>query len=338
LGGKDVRLRVDSGTRYIIKRKPSAASTALFSVERQGKFELSAPSNAALIIDGGAEWPSGNPAAGNTETNTGIAADEPLIYIEGDIGDQGMLRLKNGVFLQNNDRKVGMGNGGAIQALGSFEIEGGVITGNRADNGGGIFVGTDHNNYSIIHRISGGTITKNTARHMGGGLILDLNGQVSLQMLGGIIEENRAVSRATLSSAVCNGFGGGIFIPGPNMPVEFDMRGGIIRNNVSASGFGNGVAMDYMWYPPSVFTMRGSAQITGNDVYLAKSDCFITIGGTLTASRAANITLEGTLASGVSQKILEASNSGMMSANYGKFSAAPYNITTTGNTGYARAP
>jgi hypothetical protein len=225
-----------------------------------------------------------------------------LIYVRGS-STVDKLTINAGAVLQNNDRTGTDYFGGAVECSGSFEMNGGAITRNRTSGfGGGVYF---RKNYTYARAINGGSINNNDAGLSGGGFMLDLAGECRITMTGGEIRENRARGKegdGNLVNANCDGFGGGVFIPGPSisLPIshssEFIMSGGVILNNISASGLGNGVVIDRKWTPVPRFVMTSQARIVNNDVYLSRTnssmnDCTIEIGGTLLNSPAAEITV-----------------------------------------------
>ncbi|MDR1287320.1 MAG: hypothetical protein LBK08_06900 [Treponema sp.] len=289
---RSVSLTVEAGSKYVIKRDgPSGGNSpwSVFDIGPSGVLELGAPAGSALIVDGGAVWSGGTPAAAGVVSNTGITSDSALVYVD---STPGLFRLKSGAVLQNNDR-ITAGNGGGVECVGGFEMSGGSVTFNRtAGSGGGIYFYTNAPGGAAMERtISGESgISGNSAGLSGGGLMFGTYG-VKLTMQGGYISGNRARGLPGGVSPLCNGYGGGVFIPSASsssIPVNvFDMRGGEISGNYSDSGTGSGIVVDKMWFLGPEFSMGGGAYIGGgNDIYLSHNSGYdralITVSANLT--------------------------------------------------------
>ena len=111
---------------------------------------------------------------------------------------------------------------------GYFTLRDGVIKGNNAVNGGGVYVGNDWDNFTML----GGAITSNVASSCGGGIYLenttadDFSNGSSMKILGGSITHNKAAK------------GGGIYFFGD----EFDLCGvTVIRDNSNTDNAQNNV-------------------------------------------------------------------------------------------------
>lgn len=170
--------------------------------------------------------------------------------------------LLGGTLITGNQADNG---GGVYISAGSLAIKGAVISGNEAtDYGGGIY-----NDGGSVTFYSG-SIESNSAHWYGGGVF---NNSGSFEMKdGACIKENSAsnVSDVTLSD------GGGVFVYGGS----FTMSGGTISGN-STSGKGGAV---YVF--DGAFSVGGSVSIpygTGNDVFL-ESDQTISIAASLTST------------------------------------------------------
>jgi hypothetical protein len=284
--GHFTRLTVPSNTRYVISRVEGSsvdpADAPVFDIESGGIFEMGAPGVSRLVVDGGRQ--------------SGVESKAALVYVVGDSAAQGLFRLTGGGELRNNKRQIG--DGAAVETSGGLvHIAGGLITGNVAasGSGGALFCGGNPTHPDRArHRISGGLITDNEASYSGGGVMLGYNSSVKLTMTGGEISGNKAYGIEIANVSPNMGYGGGIFIPANTVSpmtdrTTFDMQGGIIRDNISGSGLGHGVAMDHRsWDMPPVFTLGGTARIVNNDVNLhyyltsllvATEDCVITVTG-----------------------------------------------------------
>jgi predicted outer membrane repeat protein len=122
-------------------------------------------------------------------------------------------------------------NGGGVS--GDITMSGGKISGNTANNGGGV---------SGTLTMNGGEISSNTSS-LGGGVYV--NGNHTITMNGGEISYNTASTN-----------GGGVYVDGDN--TTFTMNGGEISYN-TASTSGGGVYV----YRGTTFTMNGG-EISGN--------------------------------------------------------------------------
>jgi hypothetical protein len=323
---------VPADSAYIIKRIVDATQ-AMFNVKNGGTLEIIASAGSQLILDGGAIWsdPAG-PAGG--ASNSGVTSNQALVYVATGFYETKFILGPN-VILRNNDRKTTPGdyhNGGAIEVRGSFVMNGGLITSNRTSgNGGAVFL---HNNNKDA-RITGGAITGNDAGLSGGGIMLGYSTGISkLIMTGGLISENRANGKISgFVSSSLGGYGGGIFIPGVDTTSStnsFQMTGGTIQNNISASGKGNGIVVDLnnTGGAAPVFSIGGTASLVGNDVLLhvdpSRPAPKITVNGPFNPSTAVLVTLDnyGLLPTEVL--------AGSFGPYLSRFTAAPYNIDSSG--------
>jgi hypothetical protein len=121
--------------------------------------------------------------------------------------------------------------------------------------------------------------------------------------------------------------GGGVNVLGVSSNVaEFTMSGGTIFGNTAVDG--GGVAI----FEYTQFIMSGGAKVdTNNPVHLA-SNRYITIGGTLTGTEiVANIVPSNSVAG--TQLLDPASPSGLVSANYQRFTVNGISAGTSGGLG-----
>jgi len=133
----------------------------------------------------------------------------------GGIYNSGFLNIDGGV-ISGNEAVEG---GGIYCYSGSVLLKNGIIANNKAKNAGGIYVYQE----SIL-TIEGGTITNNTASNQGGGIVswTSTSDTPTINMLGGEISSNTAKES------------GGIHLPSGT----FNMSGGIIKNNTATSHSG----------------------------------------------------------------------------------------------------
>ena len=167
---------------------------------------------------------------------------EENITLHGHSQNSGFLVYVNGgIFLMNPGSSI-IGNsrtGVVVSPRGTFEMNGGTISGNTASEGAGVFVSRD-----IVGKgrftMRDGTISDNTATRSGGGVLVG----DEFEMIGGTISGNSAL------------YGGGVFIAQNG---DFTMRGGTITGN-TAREWGGGVYMEGIYN--SRFTKTGGT-ITG---------------------------------------------------------------------------
>ncbi len=141
------------------------------------------------------------------------------------------------------------GRGGAIVNNGTLKIQNGIISGNKAKEGGAV---ANLNSGSLT--VSGGTITQNETFQYGGGGIVNLGGTVTIS--GGTICKNVSAMN-----------GGGIWSNG-----TLNISGGTITENVAGNGQnGGGIS-----YSGGSLELSGSPVITDNTAQSGgKNDLYI---------------------------------------------------------------
>ena len=160
--------------------------------------------------------------------------------------------------ITGNKAQDAKGRGGGVYVYsgsGTFNMYGGSITGNTANSyGGGVYV--DGGGFTMSGGTIGGTKTgeTNTATYGGGGVYAKAN----FEMTGGSITGNNAA------------YGGGVCV---SKNGSFEMSGSSCITNNKADSYGGGVNINYA---SATFTMKGGS-ITGNNAY--KSDYISTFGG-----------------------------------------------------------
>lgn len=106
------------------------------------------------------------------------------LYVE----DGGKAEIKDGVTITGFKN----GNIGPVVSDGELTMSGGEISGNKAKNGGGVYIHAAFRSFTM----TGGTIKGNTATENGGGVYVDGNGPLNMQgnftMSGGTITKNKA--------------------------------------------------------------------------------------------------------------------------------------------------
>jgi predicted outer membrane repeat protein len=134
---------------------------------------------------------------------------------------------------------IALGNGGGIylNTTGSLSLSGGSVTGNHAQNGGGMYAAAQMT-------LSGGTISNNQASVNGGGVYATKAVTMSLTVItgntatlnGGGVLYNSALTTWTMNSGsisenIAHGDGGGFYGMGARM--KFVMNGGTISYNLA---------------------------------------------------------------------------------------------------------
>ena len=184
--------------------------------------------------------------------------------------------------ITGNKAQDAKGRGGGVYVYsgsGTFNMYGGSITGNRATgDGGGVYKSGSNSSFNMY----GGSITGNTANSYGGGVYVDGGG---FTMSGGTIGGTKTGETNTATYG-----GGGVYAK-----ANFEMTGGSITGNETNRGGGVYVT------GKGSFTMSASADgqnipsITGNNatengggVYVVgSSSTFEMTGGTITGNNAA---------------------------------------------------
>ena len=164
--------------------------------------------------------------------------------------------------ITGNKAQDAQGRGGGVYVYsgsGTFNMYGGSITGNRATgDGGGVCV--DCGKFTMSASADGQnipSITGNNATENGGGMYV-VGSSSTFEMTGGTITGNNAA------------YGGGVCV---SKNGSFEMSGSSCITNNKADSYGGGV---HISYASATFTMKGGS-ITGNNAY--KSDYISTFGG-----------------------------------------------------------
>lgn len=231
---------------------------------------ISISSSGALTIDGVKTGDDENPAwsglvlDGNKNGADGVADTDDDKTAQGIKVSSGFLRLKGGAIRDFHYSPSSNAYGAGVYCSSNIFMEGGVISNNKCNSGGGIYVsgGKFTMNDGIIMDCNGengggvyvtdgnftmndGTISGNTATEKGGGIYINGNnlyGVGSATITGGVIMGNSA-----------NDSGGGIRVAGSsssyNGKAYLNMTGGVIKGNSAASNGGaisNASAVIYM--------------------------------------------------------------------------------------------
>ena len=147
-------------------------------------------------------------------------------------------------------------------------MNGGTISDNTADYGGGLYI------YDSTFTMSVGTITDNTATNGGGGVYVNNS---TFNMSDGTISDNTATK----------GNGGGMYIWGIN-DFTFDANGCTFTDN-DAAEYGGGVYIT-AWGTVTMTdcTVSGNTAKYGGGVYVTGSDCTFTLEGNTVSDNTAS--------------------------------------------------
>ena len=203
-----------------------------------------------LIVDGG--------------STSNVTAARALIAVS-----KGKLTLGSGVVVRNNNNITTNGAGGGVCVIGgNLEINGGTISGNTANSGGGIaMVNAD----AYTTTFKSGSITGNSATKAmftgGGGAVYIAAG--SFIMTGGSMENNRAAS------------GGAIYLT-PSGHCSFTLKNGTISGNTAT--YGGGICA------MSADLAFSGGSVTGNTATADGGGVYETTGSTIHVSGSINIT------------------------------------------------
>jgi len=162
----------------------------------------------------------GNSGMAGTLTITGNNKPNSQSLIS--VNNFGCMEMNNGVTIR--DSRGTHGGGVSVESDGCFIMNGGIITGNKADMGGGVYIGG-----GSFYK-SGGSITKNEATQGGGVHVtefLGIPGYFSMDD-GGSITGNKAEQ------------GGGVYITGAESGLVM-VGGSISGNTATAENAGGGV-------------------------------------------------------------------------------------------------
>lgn len=153
---------------------------------------------------------------------------------------------------------------------GTFNMYGGTICGNSANDGGGVFIRENGGTFNMF----GGTISGNKAQNCGGGV----NNRGMFNMYGGVIEYNSA----TPETKYTFWGGGGIAIYANG---NGTLSGGEIRNN-SSTVRGGGILILYgndtgtkNVSLTGISVINNTATTGGGGIYFDNSNVTVTLGG-----------------------------------------------------------
>jgi len=200
------------------------------------------------------------------EMNGGIICDNINWGVSTDNEWDGQVFIMNGGTISDNGNNSGSGTSGVHIGQGTFTMNDGLISGNKAGgvvvyNNGGKFImkkgriinnrikyyGSSGGGVGILYGtfiMDGGEISGNEATDGGGVSVV----HASFIMNGGTISGNKAES-----------WGGGVFVAGDNS--SFTMNGGVIAGNTSERFGGGGVGL----YSEATFTKTGKSIIYGEN-------------------------------------------------------------------------
>ena len=209
------------------------------------------------------------PSKGNDYKHLQVQRDARLI-LEGKITLQGTdygsnsqyaLYVENGGEAEIKDDVTITGfknsNIGPVVSDGNLTMSGGEISGNKAKNGGGVYIHAAHR----IFTMTGGTIKGNIATEHGGGVYVNADGYYNMYgnftMIGGRIEGNTADK------------GGGVFTHGSfTMDKKKGGTGGTITKN-TATNDGKAVMLDhhFYWKAGEIKDNLGSGSVIGGNTH-----------------------------------------------------------------------
>lgn len=235
--------------------------------------------------------PQSDELTGGIEVNGGILAMQEGSSITGNRAQYGGGVLFRGgeLFMHpsssitNNQAVYG---GGIAVFGGELDIQHAVIEGNRATNGGGVFVGPD----SSLMMGHGSEIVRNTGNRGGGINVSGYN--AAFDMTGGTIGSNLQIRNGQQRGA-------GVFL---GAGAVFNMTGGIIQDhhalNTGSNNASHGTGGVFITGEGTVFNMSGDAHITnatstwngqGGAVHVREGAMFNMSGNSLISASLASI-------------------------------------------------
>ena len=161
------------------------------------------------------------------------------------------------------------GNGGGVSVekndtqQGKFKMEGGTISNNTAQYGGGVFVAED-----CTFEMTGGTISGNPAGKDGGGVYVN----------GGTF----TMENGTISGNTATGSGGGVYVKSG----KFTMNNGSAISENTATGNGGGVFVNSGTLTMENSTISNNTAQYGGGVFVAESCTFGMTTGTISSNSA----------------------------------------------------
>jgi hypothetical protein len=290
--GKTVALEGYSGRTVRVSRGPGYTGK-LFTV----------PSGGSLVLGGGRNRGRGTLVLDGESAATA----DPLIEVIG-----GSLTLNSGAELRNNDRPGANGGGVAVDG-GTFTMTGGTVSGNKANNGGGVHV-TGGGAFTM----TGGTISGNTASNDGGGASVDHG---TFTMYGGNITGNTVtvysagglalnagtftIYGGSISGNIARNNGGGVMLTGyelysgyiPAARGRLTMYGGSISRNTSANGSGGGIVLqgnvEFTLYGGTISGNKANSGYGGGIFFNDGDSRFTMEGGTVSGNMASGYSSRG---------------------------------------------
>lgn len=303
LNGHSITKTSESGTFAGVIKVESGSSFTLCDCNGSGKIThaenktgrgvcvgSSDPQQASFIMYGGTI--SGNRI--NRQDGAGVGVQNASFkmyggtisenHVEGNANYGGGVAVHtSGKFIMYGgeiSRNTSDADSGGVGVVGSsFEMHGGIISGNNAAIGGGVCL------WNNSFTLSGGTISGNTAKD-GGGVYFSAWDSNTLTISDAVeISGNSAAN------------GGGVYLNSQDLSVTGGSS--IINNNATGSGGG-------VYFKGDTFNVSGNVSITGNkkgdtstgsgadnNVYLPDGKTII-VGGALTGSNKIGVTTENT--------------------------------------------
>ena len=182
--------------------------------------------------------------------NSGMGGNNAaLVTVSG-----GVLNMKTGANITGNQNSTASDSGGVRLNSGTFNMEGGTISGVRGTSGGGVYVNGG------TFTMSGGEISGNSVSGTG-----IRGGGVNVESSGIFIMDGGKISNNTASSTSGSSFlGVGVYNAGTFTMSDGEISGNSVSNANFSNFYGGGV------YNEGTFTMTGG-EISGNSVDLTSS-------------------------------------------------------------------
>jgi hypothetical protein len=237
--GKTYTITVNGTVSVLASDGSTFGAVTGITVNIEGSGTLTLSNNGSVLDIGANQTVIAKDVTLRGRTNN----DRPLV-----VNLSGTFRMEGNASITGNtsDRE-----GGGVLNWGTFIMESGTISGNTAGRAGGVYNGG-------TFTMQGGTISGNTASFPygdsgGGGGVCNAR---TFTMQGGTISNNTS-----------SGAGGGVCVISgsfDNIRSTFTMQGGTISNNTSGIGGGGVYVAATGSGLGGIFTMQGSASISGN--------------------------------------------------------------------------
>ncbi|MFP3043577.1 fibronectin type III domain-containing protein [Treponema primitia] len=216
------------------------------------------------------------------------------------------------------------GNGGGIYSEKSFTLTDGVISGNNAFKGGGVYINQSGATFAMT---GSAKVSGNNTAQFGGGVYIE-SGTFAMSD-SAEVSENKAIK----SDSSYGVLGGGVYVYGKTSPTSFTMSGSAKVSGNSSSGEGGGVYVYGETSSTPSFTINGGT-VSNNTAYNGGGGVYIDNGNfTMNGGTVSN----NTAYSGGGVYIYIYIYNGNFTMNggtiYGKNEGANSNTTTSINSG-----